>query len=58
MLFLFSYFLGLEPTKYGSELGWVIDDDGSFWIDFNHREMEIEGIKCIVIEMPFGPSLE
>lgn len=51
-------FLGLEPTKYGSELGWAIDDDGSFWIDFNHREMEIEGIECIIIEMPFGPSLE
>ena len=51
-------FLGLEPTKYGSELGWAIDDDGSFWIDFNHREMEIEGINCIIIEMPFGPSLE
>lgn len=51
-------FLGLEPTKYGSELGWAIDDDGSFWIDFNHREMEVEGIECIIIEMPFGPSLE
>ena len=51
-------FLGLEPTKYGSEIGWAISDDGTFWIDFNHREIEVEGIECIVIEMPFGPSLE
>lgn len=54
----FYDFLGLEPTDYGSELGWVIDDDGSFWIDFNHRELMIDDQKCYVIEMPFGPSLE
>lgn len=55
---LFYDFLGIEPTDYGSELGWAISDDGTFWIDFNHRVTDIRGIECIVIEMPFAPSLE
>lgn len=51
-------FLGLEPTDYGSELGWAINDDGTFWIEFDHRQTEIDGRKCIIIEMPFAPDLE
>lgn len=51
-------FLGLEPTDYGNELGWAIDDDGTFWIEFDHREINIKGIDCILISMPFAPSLD
>lgn len=54
----FYDFLGLEPTDFGSELGWAINDDGSFWIEFDHRQTEINGEKCIIIEMPFAPDLE
>lgn len=51
-------FLGLEPIDYGSELGWAIYDDGTFWIEFDHREINIKGVDCILISMPFAPSLE
>ena len=50
--------LGLEPTDFGDELGWIANDDGKFWIDFDHREINIKGVDCILISMPFGPSLE
>lgn len=50
--------LGLEFTAYGYELGWCNYDEGTFWIDFNHRKTTIEGKECIVIEMPYGPDLE
>lgn len=51
-------FLGLEPTDYGNELGWAIDDDGMFWIEFDHREINIKSVDCILISMPFAPSLD
>lgn len=51
-------FLGLEPTEYGNELGWAISDDGTFWIDFNHRKINVRGVDCIIIEMPFAPDLD
>lgn len=51
-------FLGLEPTDYGDELGWIANDDGKYWIEFNNRKTNIRGIDCIVIEMPFAPDLE
>lgn len=51
-------FLGLEPTEYGSEVGWCSYDEYTFWIEFNHRQTEINGRKCIVIEMPYGPDME
>lgn len=51
-------FLGIEPTDYGNELCWAIDDDGTFWIEFDHREINIKGVDCILISMPFAPSLE
>lgn len=54
----FYDFLGLEPTDYGSELGWAIHDDGTFWIEFNHIQTEINGERCIIIDMPFAPDLE
>lgn len=49
-------FLGLEPTDFGWEAGWCISD-GFYWIDFNHREIEIDEKKCIIIEMPFPPTI-
>lgn len=54
----FYEFLGLEPTDYGNEVGWCAYDEGTFWIDFNHRQTDIKGQKCIVIDMPFAPDLE
>lgn len=54
----FYDFLGLEPTEYGSEVGWCNYDEFTFWIDFNQRQTEINGRKCIVIEMPYGPDME
>lgn len=54
----FYDFLGLEPTDYGNEVGWCSYDEFTFWIDFNHRQTEIKGQKCIVIEMVYAPDLE
>jgi hypothetical protein len=53
-------FLGLEPTEYGSTVGWSIDDDGIFWIDFNHRKalLDNDTLEAIIIETPWGPSVE
>lgn len=50
-------FLGLEPTDYGSAVGWAIDDDELYWIDFNHRKVTLDdGLECYIIETPFGPK--
>lgn len=54
----FYDFLGLEPTDHGDELGWCAYDDGTFWVEFNNRQTEINGQECIVIEMPYAPDLE
>lgn len=55
----FYEFLGLESTDYGSEVGWAVDDDCLFWIDFNHRKATIDNdLECYIIEMPFEPSLK
>lgn len=54
----FYDFLGLEPTDYGSEVGWCSYDEFTFWVEFNHRKTDINGIECIVIEMPYGPDME
>lgn len=54
----FYDFLGLEPTDYGSEVGWCNYDEYTFWIDFNQRRTEIDGRECIIIEMPYAPDME
>lgn len=53
-------FLGLEPTEYGSKVGWSINDDGIFWIDFNHRKalLDNDTLEAILIETPWGPTIE
>lgn len=55
----FYNFLGLEETQYGYILGWTPTDEGTFWIDFNHRKVVLDdGLECYVIEMPFEPNME
>lgn len=50
-------FLGLEPTEYGSTVGWsVFNGDDIQWIDFNHHKTIInDDLECYVIEMPYCP---
>lgn len=50
-------FLGLGPTDYGNEVGWVIDD-GCCWIDFNNRFTTVDGRECYVVEAEFPPTVE
>lgn len=55
----FYEFLGIEETDYGSVLGWAPNDEGMYWIDFNHRKLESdEGKDVYVIEMPFEPTYD
>ena len=52
-------FLGLEPTKYGSIMGWAPLDDGMYWIDFNHRKSVLkDGTEFYILEMPFAPTVD
>lgn len=52
-------FLGIEPTQYGSEVGWSICDDEIYWIDFNHRKVVMDdGLEIYIIEIPYTPSVE
>lgn len=55
----FYEFLGLEQTDYGNEVRWVIEDDSSYWVDFNHRKITIDdSLECYVIEMLFEPTMD
>lgn len=55
----FYEFLGIEETDYGSVLGWAPNDEGMYWIDFNHRKLESEeGKDVYIIEMPFEPTYD
>lgn len=55
----FYDFLGIDETDYGSVLGWAPNDEGMYWIDFNHRKLESdEGKDVYVIEMPFEPTYD
>lgn len=52
----FYDFLGLEPTEYGSTVGWAVEDE-FYWIDFNHRKTVLDdGLEVYIIETPYGPS--
>lgn len=53
----FYDFLGIEPTDYGSEVGWNIESE-FYWIDFDHYQTEIKGRKCIIISTPLAPDME
>lgn len=51
-------FLGLEPTDYGSTVGWCVEDE-LYWIDFDNRKVELDdGLECYIIETPWGPSAD
>lgn len=56
----FYEFLGLPPTEYGKTVGWYVDDD-IYWIDFDHRVIDIEDVQnsmevCVIYSM-FEPRL-
>lgn len=52
-------FLGLEPTDYGSILGWAPLDEGMYWIEFNHRHVvDDDGLDYYILEMPFEPCID
>lgn len=55
----FYEFLGLEPTEYGSTVGWSVDDE-MYWIDFNHRKtlLDDDTLEVYIIEAPYGPTVE
>lgn len=57
----FYSFLGLDEKDFGDVLGWncgrLMEEWEMPWIDFNHRETELEGgIKCYLIEYEFEPE--
>lgn len=54
----FYDFLGLEPIDGGDDLGWAIDDEGTYWIDFNHHKVVMDdGLEVYIIEMLYEPDL-
>lgn len=58
MLNMFYEFLGLEPTPEGEVIGWCVMDE-FYWIDFNHRKVQLEdGMECYIIETMYEPSTE
>lgn len=58
----FYEFLGLEPTKEGSVLGWdcsrLIEKYEATWIDFDHRLIKVtdDGLECYIIDFPILPE--
>lgn len=55
----FYEFLGIDQIDEGYDLGWTVNDDEIYWIDFNHRKVMLDSdIECTIIEMPFYPSLD
>lgn len=57
----FYSFLGIDPVPEGNCVGWYIDDEEIYWIDFNHPYMPIddgpshEPIDVWVIDPVFDP---
>lgn len=52
-------FLGIEGNDYGSVLGWAPNDEGMYWIDFNHRKATMnDGTEFYILEMPFEPTYD
>ena len=58
----FYWFLGIDKTDYGSTVGWSTyigpEDYGYQWIDFTHEHVDVDGMECIIIRMPFQPHLD
>ena len=52
-------FLGIEQTDYGSVLGWAPNDDGMYWIEFDHKKVTLDdGLECYILDMPFEPTYD
>ena len=52
-------FLGLSTTDYGSVVGWSVNDDEIYWVDFNFRKVTMDdGLECYIIETPWEPTAE
>ena len=52
-------FLGIEPTDYGSVMGWTPRDEGEYWIEANFRKVTLDdGLECYILELPFEPSYD
>lgn len=57
----FYSFLGIETIPEGDDVGWFIDDDEIYWIDFNHPYMPIDdgltrkAIEAWIIDPVFDP---
>jgi hypothetical protein len=53
---MFYEFLGLPPIDCGDDIGWTFSDYEIYWIDFNHKIVELDdGLECCVICMEFTP---
>lgn len=59
----FYSFLGIDPIEGGSDIGWFIDDDEIYWIDFNHLYRQVDDgpvndpIDCWIIDPVFDPRV-
>lgn len=52
-------FLGLEPTDYGSVMGWAPTDESEYWIEYNMRKTVLDdGLEVYILETPFEPTYE
>lgn len=52
----FYYDIGLEPIKYGNDLGWNINKEG--YIDLDFTSMLVNGTPCLVVDFVVGPRFE
>jgi len=53
----FYDFLGLDGIPEGDSIGWSSCDGDIYWIDFNHRKIDIDGgLECYLVEMIFEPD--
>ena len=55
----FYEFLGLSITEYGDVMGWAVNYDEIYWVDFNHRKVAMDdGLEVYIIETPYEPTYE
>ena len=39
-------------------VSWVIEDEVTFWVDFNHRKVKLEAhLEVYIIEMLYEPTM-
>lgn len=59
----FYSFLGVDPVEGGDDIGWFIDDDEIYWIDFCHPHMAVDDgptndpVDCWIIDPVFDPKV-